>query len=236
MLYLGALAAASVVHLVAVIGAIVDSCRRAWRNHLFRAPRRSSWHIAAAVSSLVGCASGPQQPPASSNKPDAGRDLTGPELERSEARDAKERAACSGATYGARPSEGLVSVTFRLRADIPSYSQPIRVCVLLDGRRLLTDRDALDVARQLATGETSTIRAAATPGVQHEVVLRTEFDGPEQYRGFHFTVRSHRAIVASAADELPIVNMHLYELPVLQLERRPTHRWSVSGPITIDRE
>lgn len=193
------------------------------------------WHIALLAPSLMGCASGQQgpSPSTSSTRPDAGQDVTGPKLEELRSTDAKQRAACAGGMYASPSREDLVSVEFQLRAEIPSYSQPIRVCVLVDGRRLLTDRDALVAARHLAMGETLSLRVGATPGVRHEVVLRTDFYGARPYHGFHFAVRSQKTIVISAAGGLPVLHMRLFELPVLRLEHRPSHEWSVSGPITI---
>lgn len=147
--------------------------------------------------------------------------------------DANERAACTGTTYASPPSEDLVPVDFQLRVEIPSYSQPVRFCMLLDGKRLLPDNDALDASRRLALGETITIHAAVTPGARHKVVLRAGFYGPEPYRGYHFAVRSDKSIVVPVMEGHPIVDMRLFELPVPQLERRPNVNWSVSGPITL---
>ena len=182
----------------------------------------------------MGCASGQQKPlsPTSAG-PHEGHEVLGPELEASKAMDAKQRAACTGATYASAPSQDLVSVDFQLRASIPSFSQPIQVCLLVDGRSLLTDNDALDAARHLAAGDSITIHARVTPGVRHQVVLRTDFDGLEPYRGYHFAVRSQKAILVAAMEGVRIVEMRLFELPASRLERRPTHGWSVSGPITL---
>ena len=150
--------------------------------------------------------------------------------------DAKERAACTGTTYASPPSENLVSVDFQLRVELPSYSQPIRLCVLLDGKRLLSDDEALDAARRLALGETITIHGAVTPGGRHQVVLRAGFHGPEPYRGYHFAVRSDKSLVVPVTEGRPILDMRLFELPVPQLERRPNVEWSASGPITLHRD
>ena len=193
------------------------------------------WLVGALASSLIGCAA-PSQQPLSARPADSleGHEVRGAEFEAHNDVNAKERAACAAAMRASPPSQELVSVDLRLDAKIPSFSQPIAVCVLVDGERLLTDNGAVDAARYLAAGEQVTLHVGVTPGVRHHVVLRTDFDGPEQYRGFHFALRSRKAILAAPTEGSRTVWMHLFERPDLRLERRPTHEWSVSGPITLD--
>jgi hypothetical protein len=127
--------------------------------------------------------------------------LEGAALQSQKVEAAKVDAACAGRAFATPANDEVAPLNIHVSVELSSvFAQPLRLCLLLDGARLLTTDDAAAAARRLATGEVVTIRAGATPTTQHDVVVVAYFDGLDVIRGYHFRLQSHHEFVIAGRE------------------------------------
>lgn len=137
--------------------------------------------------------------------------------------------ACASGALATPPTLEVAAVDIHVSVDLSDFfTQPIRLCLLLDGARLMTTEDAAAAARRLATGATLSLRARANPMAQHNLVLVAHFDGLAEIRGYHFRVESRHEFVVAGPGRADL-SVLLHEQTDVPPEQRPTAHWKESG-------